>query len=145
MKERLALLLPIYLYTSCIIADYQLLANLTLNVMALCVSSVEAEFKDQVSPPFVSGVQKLEDFLEVLQGEAVHSLSTTAKVDKVASKLRPYVTQAYVKFSAAHKKADEINARICREIEEGVAQQHQIECDIRKKEEEESSLSNRYV
>ena len=113
--------------------------------MDQCVSTGETAFSNQVGPLFRDGVKSLDRFVEMLEQDSVNSHISAAEAEKIAAKLHPHVTQAYNKFSAAHTKSVEVNTRMYHEVEAGVDEEHKLQSEIRKTEQEERNLHYGYV
>lgn len=90
-------------------------------------------------------MQALNDFVEVLQHEAVDHLITPRKAERVASRLRPQVAIAYKMFAAAHKKVNAEKKIVESEIESGIAQQHLLKRARETTELKKKTLRSRYV
>ena len=96
------------------------------NDIGVAVSTQE-DLKKCVAPPFIKGVKQLESFVEVLQNEAIGADITQAKVEQVASKLRPHITEAYNEFSAANGEAEALNKEVTHKADAAVAELSKIE------------------
>ena len=88
--------------------------------------STQDDLKQRVGPPFIKGVEQLQSFVEVLQNEAIVADATPAEVDQLASKLRPYITEAYNEFSAANREAEALNNDVSHKAEAAVAELSEI-------------------